>query len=407
MASFGSARSVTSPPLHRNREFVALWIGQTTSALGTSISGLAYSLLVLAITGSPVQAGLVASVLAATTFIVRIPAGVYADRVDRRKLMLWCDAGRAIALGTVATAVLLDSVTVPHILIVVVIDGALGSLFGPAEAVANRRVVAEDQVQDAVATNETRKQFAGLIGPSVGGALFGLGRALPFLADALSYCVSFVTVLTLKTPLKPQATGTRTPFRAEITEGIRWLWRQQFLRAITIWMSFAGVLFSSMGLISLLIAQEFGATPTEIGLMYTITGIGGLAGAVVAPWLLRHLKAFALIVSYGTVAAVTTYSLVLVESVWILAAVGAVAFFPVPALSALIMSRVAVSVPNELHGKVVSATTQITALFQPFGPVLAGVALQTWGTDTSVIIYATGFLLLGITALVVPAFRKG
>lgn len=66
---------MTDLPLRRNREFVALWVGQATSALGTSMSTLAYPLLVLTVTDSPGQAGLVASVLAATTFLLRNRAG--------------------------------------------------------------------------------------------------------------------------------------------------------------------------------------------------------------------------------------------------------------------------------------------------------------------------------------------
>lgn len=321
-------------------------------------------------------------------------------------MMLVSDAGRAIALASVACAAFVNAVTLPHILMVAIIEGALGSLFGPAEAVAVRRVVAPDQVQDAVATNETRRQFASLLGPSVGGLLFAFGRAWPFVADAASYCLSFITVWTVKTSLKPTTPRRPSAFRRELLEGLRWLWAQRFLRALTLWLSVAGVLFTSMGLVSLVIAQEFGAGATEIGLMYTITGAGAFAGSLAAPWLLRRLSALAVIIAYASVASITTYSLVLIDSVWILGAVGALAYFPVPALSALLMSRVATTVPDELHGKVFSATNQMTTLFHPVGPALAGFALQILGTGTSVLIYGSAFAFLAVAALVIPAFRS-
>src|SRR4051812_14115944 len=91
-------------PLRRNREFVALWIGQTVSALGISISSFAYPLVVLGATGSPAQAGLVGSVLAATTFFLRLPAGALTDRWDRKRIMVACDAGRAVASASLALA---------------------------------------------------------------------------------------------------------------------------------------------------------------------------------------------------------------------------------------------------------------------------------------------------------------
>jgi len=173
-------------PLSRNREFGALWVGQTISEFGTSLSAFAYPLLVLALTGSAFQAGLVGTVLASTTFVLRLPAGAWADRLDRRRLMLASDAGRALALVSIPIADLLGGLTVGHILAVAVVEGALGVVFGPAEAAAVRRVVAADQVRDAVARNQIRAQVAGLLGPIAGGALFTLGRAVPFACDALS-----------------------------------------------------------------------------------------------------------------------------------------------------------------------------------------------------------------------------
>src|SRR3954467_4651159 len=96
--------STAATPLGRNRDFVALWVGQAVSNLGISISSFAYPLIVLAATGSPAKAGLVGSVLAGTTFTLRLPAGALVDRVDRKRLMIVCDAGRALASASLAAA---------------------------------------------------------------------------------------------------------------------------------------------------------------------------------------------------------------------------------------------------------------------------------------------------------------
>jgi len=267
-------------PLRRNRDFLALWTGQAASALGTSISGLAYPLVILAVTGSPTLAGVGASVLAATAFVVRIPAGVVVDRVDRKRLMLACDAGRLVAVGSLALSAAAGRLVIGHILVVAVVEGTLGSLFAPAEAVAVRRVVEPSQVRDAVARNQARQQLAGLVGPSIGGALLGWGRALPFLADALSYAVSFAAVATVRTPLTPaDPRPMRRPLREELLQGLAWLWTQRFLRFVVVWLSGAGVLFTSLGLVTLVLARDLGATAAEIGLMFTVTGSGGLLGA--------------------------------------------------------------------------------------------------------------------------------
>ncbi|TQM01712.1 MFS transporter [Pseudonocardia kunmingensis] len=393
-------------PLRHNREFTALWAGQTVSAFGTSVAGLAYPLLVLALTGSPAAAGLVGSVLAATAFLTRLPAGLIADRVDRKRLMLACDAVRAVAVGSIGAAVLVDRVTLAHVMLVAVVDGAAGTLFAPAEAVAVRRVVAPAQVRDAVARGEARQQLAALVGPATGGVLFGAGRALPFLVDALSYAVSFAAVCTLRTPLTdPARPGGRV--WAGLGDGVRWLWRQPFLRAVTLWLAAAGVLYPAMGLVTLVLARERGATAAAVGLVFTAAGAGGLAGALAAPWLLRRLPPVAVVVGYASTAAAATWAMLAVDPVWTLGVLGAVAFFPVPAVNALVLSHVALDVPDALHGRVVSATTQLTTLLHPVGPGVVGLLLAATGARATVMVCGVLFTVLAIAALANRPMRTG
>jgi predicted MFS family arabinose efflux permease len=395
-------------PLRRNRDFMALWVGQTTSALGTSISSLAYPLLLLAVTGSPALAGAGATVLAATTFLLRIPAGVVADRVDRKRLMLVCDGGRLLAVGSLGLAAAFGEVHLAHVFLVAVVEGALGVLFAPAETVAVRAVVAPTQVRDAVARNQARQQLASLVGPSLGGALFGLGRGLPFLADALSYAVSFLAVAIVRTPLpqgRPSPPGRR--LRQELSEGLRWLCHQRFLRYFVVWLAGAGMLFTSLGLVTLVIAHELGATPAQIGLTFTITGAGGLAGALAAPALLRRASPAVIVISYAWIATAATFALLLVDSVWVLGLIGAAAFFPVPTLNALVMSEVAQRAPEAILGRANSATVQLLTLFHPLSPVLAGLALEILGTPATLVSYGVALAVLAVLVTTSPTVRAG
>jgi len=406
---FGHHHGVSDDlPLRSNRDFLALWTGQAASAVGTSISALAYPLVILAVSGSPTLAGVGASVLAATAFVVRIPAGVIVDRVDRKHLMLACDAGRFVAVSSLALLAATGELLIWHILVVAVVEGTLGSLFATAEAVAVRLVVRPSQVRDAVARNEARQQLAALVGPSIGGALLGLGRALPFLADALSYAVSFATVATVRTPLTPP--GPRPPRRAlreDLLQGLAWLWTQPFLRFVVLWLSGAGVLFTSIGLVALVLARDLGATPAQIGLMFTLSGSGGLLGAAAAPRLLRRLRPTVVVLGYAWVASAATFLLLAAQSVWALGLIGAIAFFPVPALNAMVLSEVAVQVPESLHGRAVSATVQLTTLLHPLGPTVAGIALEVLGSSRTVLIYGTALTGLALIASVSRTVRAG
>ena len=157
MAEF-TARPVSVPalPLGRNRDYVALWTGQAVSNLGISISSFAYPLVVLIGTGSAVDAGLVGTVLAGTTFVLRLPAGALADRLPRRRLLAACDLGRALASTSLAVSLALGRFWLAQVFAVAVVEGSLGVLFGPAESAAVRRVVAHEQRREAVARNQAR-----------------------------------------------------------------------------------------------------------------------------------------------------------------------------------------------------------------------------------------------------------
>ena len=119
-----SADEATSPedvaPLRKNRNFRLLWIGQVLSDIGSQVGGIAYPLLVLALTGSAVTAGLVATIASLAAFVVRLPAGSLVDRVDRRRVMVVCDAVRAAVLGALALGVALHVVDWPAVLVAAV-----------------------------------------------------------------------------------------------------------------------------------------------------------------------------------------------------------------------------------------------------------------------------------------------
>lgn len=180
------------------------------------------------LTGSAAWAGVLAGALMATAFLLRLPAGLVTDRVDRRRLMMWCDAGRCVALASIAVAYFAGTLEFAHLLLVAVVEGTRGVLFAPAEAAAVRRVVAPRQVGEAVARNQARSQLAGLLGPPVGGVLYVWSRGLPFVADALTYAVSLVTVAGLRTPLSEPVPPPRHRLRAELVEGLAWLWHDRF-----------------------------------------------------------------------------------------------------------------------------------------------------------------------------------
>ena len=221
--------------LRANRNFRLLWIGQVLSDIGTQIGTLAYPLLVLALTHSAVIAGVVATVANAAAFTVRLPAGALADRLDRRRTMILCDVARAAALATLAALVATDAVVWPVVMVVAVIDRAGDTLFTPASMATLPLIVHDEQLEAAWAVSEGRQYAANLVGPPLGGLLYGLGRAVPFFTDAVSYGISVVTSRRLSGAFGSAAGAEpRRGLWKEALDGLKHLWRDSVLRAVLI-----------------------------------------------------------------------------------------------------------------------------------------------------------------------------
>lgn len=192
-------------PIRRNNGFRMLWIGQLLSDTGSEIGLLAYPLLILALTHSAVLAGVVGTVRAITLLCLQLPAGALSDRLDRRLTMIVCDVMRAALLALLAVLIVTHLATWPVVLIVCVVEGGAGAIFNPAATAALPAIVTDGQLEEAWAATEGRTYVASLAGPALGGVLFGLGRAVPFLTDAVSYAVSFGTVSRIRGRFGPRA----------------------------------------------------------------------------------------------------------------------------------------------------------------------------------------------------------
>ena len=215
-------------PLHRNRDFNLLWVGQVVSDLGGNISAIAFPLLVLTTTGSPAMAGIVAAARNLPELAFAVPAGALVDRWDQKRVMIVADCARAAALGSLALAVALDAVAFGHIVAVAVVEGVGVVFFEVAEGSALPKVVADHHLHAALARNSARAHTAALAGLPLGGTLFGIGRAVPFVFDAVSYLISVITVSLIKTSFQREAAPERPRLRGDMRAGLSWFWRQPF-----------------------------------------------------------------------------------------------------------------------------------------------------------------------------------
>jgi MFS family permease len=156
--------AIEEHPLRRNRDFDLLWVGQAGSELGAHVSAIAFPLLVLATTGSPVRAGIVSAAGTLPDLVLAVPAGALVDRWNQKRVMIVTDSVCAAAFGSLGLAVALDALTFGHIVAVAFIEGVGFVLFEVAEGSALQKVVADHHLDAALARNSARAHTAALAG---------------------------------------------------------------------------------------------------------------------------------------------------------------------------------------------------------------------------------------------------
>src|SRR5438132_8531750 len=254
--------------LWRNRDYVLLWSGQMVSSIGTQVSMLAFPLLILAITHSPAQAGIIAALRGLPYALFILPAGALVDRWDRKRVMILCDTGRVLALGSIPVALVLGHLTIIQLAIVSLVEGTLFTFFGLAETACLPQVVTREQLPGAAAQNMVLDSVSGMIGPSFGGILYGIGRAIPFLTDAISYGVSVLSLFFIKKQFQEERDAKPIHLWAEIGEGLTWLWRAPVIRFIALLTGGLILPVSGYALILIVMAQGQHASSFAIGLIF-------------------------------------------------------------------------------------------------------------------------------------------
>ncbi len=393
-------------PLWRNRDFLFLWTGQVVSTIGTRVSGLAYPLVVLAITGSAAQAGLVAAAQTAPFLIWFVPAGALVDRWPRKRIMFAADAGRAVALASVAVAVLLGWITVGYLIVVAFAEGTLYVFFLLAETAALPYVVPGPQLPTAVAQNQARDQGAGLIGQPLGGLLFGLGHAVPFAADAVSYLVGVALTALVRRSLEEERPLERRHLLAEISEGVRWLWGQHLLRALVAIAAAGNLAFSALVLTIIVRAKDLGASPASIGVLLGLFGAGAIAGAMAAPPVQRLVPPNVILLGALWWWVLQMVALALAPTVFLLGAVYTVGALMGPIFQTTSAAYRYALTPDRLQGRVYGVSRMIGWCTVPLGALLGGISLQTLGAVPTFAALATCLAIVAIASTASQQIRR-
>ena len=389
--------------LARNHDFTILWVGETISELGSTMSLFVFPLLGYHLTGSTAVAALLEGAGLLGMVATMLPAGLLADRFDRRRLMIGASGTGALLYGSLAVAGVLGSLTVPHLAAVALLTGIAQGVFQPAQMAAIRTVVTTDELPTAFSQNQARQHVASLIGGPLGGALYAVRAWAPFAVDAISYCVSCVTLSRIRTDLRPQPReGAPTRPLHQVKEGYRFIRRQPFFRTLMIWAALNNLVINACFFVVMMRLVREGVQPARIGLVSTAAGIGGILGALAAPYVIDRLRTGALTVIVGWMCVLPLIPLMWWSTTWAASASVFTILLINPAGNAGIGAYRAAMTPDDLQGRVGSALSFVTMAGLPLAPVLGGFLLGAFGGQTAI----AGMVAASVLTALIPTFSR-
>jgi MFS family permease len=266
--------------------------------------------------------------------------------------------------------------------------------------------VADDQLVDAWAATEGRTWAASLAGPALGGLLFGVGRAVPFLADAVSYAASFGTVSRIRGRFRPEAAPERKALWREAADGLRLAWQVPLLRAVMVRgplinFAFTGVLFTiTVGL------RQHGTSAPVVGLVVGAIMAGGVLGAPVAPLLQRRLSTYArsLAMTLGGTLLFAVAAVVIPSP--LVALPVAIVVLLAPAGNAGLFAIMLRQVPEEMRGRVTASVTMTAMALATLAPLLAGLLVAHVSTSWAIGAFAAAQAVAAVLTLVMPGLKN-
>lgn len=381
--------------LARNRDFTVLWIGDTVSELGSALSMFVFPLVAYALTGSALTAATVEAAYLGGLCATLLPAGVLADRVDRRRIMLVSSATGCVAYASLAVAGAIGHLTLPHLVGVALLGGVAAGAFNPAQTSAIRSVVATEDLPTALSQNQARQHVASLLGGPLGGALYAVTRWLPFAVDAVSFAIACVTVSRVRTDLSAPH-RRREPLRRQLTEGFAFMWARPFFRTLLAWASLTNLVTNAIFFVVVLRMVQEGVPAAQIGLVSTAAGVGGILGAAIAPGLIHRLPTGGLTVLIGWMCCLPLVPLTVSSSVWTACASTFLLLLLNPVGNAAISSyRMAVT-PDHLQGRVSSTSQFVSMSVMPLAPLLGGFLLEHRGGGAAITILVVASALLAV-----------
>ena len=390
--------------LWAQRSFALIWAGQTVSQLGSQVTLVALPLTAILVLGAtPLQVGLLTATGFASAALFGLFAGVWVDRVPRRRLLIASELVLAATTAWIPAAGRLGFLRLEHLFVLEAINGALMVLSTAAAQAYLPTLVGTEQLTDANAKLATAGSVTRIAGPGLAGGLVqALGAPVAILADALSFLFSAVCVMLIRGPDPRPTSAGRRGVLEEIQEGVYLMLGHRLIRPLVL-ATGAYNFFAAMfvAVYALFMVRELGLRPGEVGGIIASGGLGGVLGGLAAGRVARRFGAGRAIVGGALLLALMHVAAPVaggppMATVPLLAGAGLLAQFGLGVYAVNRTSLVQRLVPAHVLGRVAAGQQVIGLAAVPIGAALGGLIGEGPGPRTSLAIAALG--TIGATA---------
>jgi MFS family permease len=391
--------------LLRQRNFRLLWTGESISEVGNSVTIVVIPLIAIdTLHTSTFTVTLLTAMVWLPWVIIGVPAGAWVDRLPPRPVMLAADAISLAVYASVPVAAWCGVLTVAQLIAVALIAGAAAVFFNSAYQVLLPGVVDEADLAEGNAKLLGSQQAAQIGGPGVGGLLAQAGGPVTgLLVNAASFAVSFCCLTAMQPPRDRRSGG---PTAGGVLAGLRFAWRDPYLRAMTAFSSLGNLALTGVdALLVVFLVRTVGLPSAAAGLVMASLGAGGVLGALAARPLGRWLgtaRALLIAVPAGLCPALLlpladngprlAFACVALMCAGGVAVIGNV----------IVDSFIQAYVPPDILGRVISATWTAAFAMMPVGALLAGVLATTLGVRAALWILTALIAASGLTFLLTP-----
>jgi MFS family permease len=384
----------------KHRNYRLYFFGQAVSVTGTWMQSLAMSWLVLTLTSSAIKLSLVNVLQFAPTLVFGLVAGVVADRVPKRSLLVCTQSIAALSSATLAFLIWTDNIDLWHVYLIALIVGINNSFDMPSRQAFVSEMVGREDLANAIALNSTLFNMGRLVGPALAGLVLGaFGVAACFVIDAFSYLAVIGSLLMMRKLPKVQAVRGRHPLES-LREGLAFVRATPLIAYLVVFAGIVGIFGINFNVwMPLLAKQDINTGPGGFGLLMSSLGIGALSGALLLAFQARkigmgRLVATALVLGLGLV--LLGVAMEATSSLVIAMLISTVVGFGLTSTMSLANTIVQSNAPDEMRGRVMSVYIMVGTGVSPLGAILAGAVAGWLGTPTSILM---GGIITTLTAI--------